>query len=206
MGLRRSLFLPLIGLLLFLAWLVLYSNDKPKEQRGSHDLPLSNEPEGGNFKLQSSTGEVTLDSFKGKVLMLYFGYASCPDICSTALSKMSLALQQLNRDDYPQVQSMFVSLDPERDSVERLKTFTQYFNPHFIGATTNDQQALKDMIQRYGVNYAKINGKNKKDHLINHSSIIYILNKEGEIKSMWPHTISDSVIVNSIYEAMGKTK
>ncbi len=92
-------------------------------------------PSGGDFTLHSKDGPVSLHDFKGKVVLLFFGYASCPDICPTSLAFSTKALNTLNEDELAQVQPLFVSIDPQRDSVDKMAEFVSFFHPGFIGLT-----------------------------------------------------------------------
>ena len=98
-------------------------------------LPTTSAPTGGDFTLQSATGPVTLKDYRGKVVLLYFGYTYCPDICPTSLTATAQALGQLAPAELARVQTLFVSVDPERDTPARLKDYGAFFHPSIIGVT-----------------------------------------------------------------------
>jgi protein SCO1/2 len=81
---------------------------------------------GGDFILQSHKGPIKLSDFRGKVVLIYFGYTYCPDICPTALALTSSALKELNESELAQIQTLFISVDPERDTPERLDEYTHF--------------------------------------------------------------------------------
>ena len=123
---------------------------------GERNLPAVNAPaQGGEFTLQSLSGPVSLKDFRGKVTLIYFGYTMCPDICPTNLSMMSNALMQLNEQQLNKVQAIFISVDPQRDSVARLAEYTHYFHPSILGITGTDK-VIKEVADRYGVAYQKV--------------------------------------------------
>ena len=192
MDLKRSLslWIPILGLLLFLTWLVLYSNDTQSgsgEQQGTQ--ALLGLPDGGDFQVDTADGEVSLQDFKSNVVLLYFGYTSCPDSCRISLSKISLALQNLSQKERSQVKTVFISLDPARDSVEKLKEYVQYFHGSFIGATTKENK-LNKILKQYGVVSHKVGASSGKSYLINHSTHVYVIGKGGVLKKVLLHGMS----------------
>lgn len=191
MDLKRSLSLwvPILGLLLFLAWLVLYSNDTQSGHRDQHsNQTLLSTLEGGDFQVDTVDGEISLQDFNGNVVLLYFGYTACTNVCRTSLSKVSLALQNLNQKERSQVKTLFISLDPAGDSVEKLKEYAQYFHGSFIGATAKESE-LNKILKQYGVVYHKVAASSGKDFQINHSTHVYVIGKAGKLKKILAHNM-----------------
>eukprot|EP00494_Astrolonche_serrata_P015960 UN16118 len=91
---------------------------------------------GGDFTLQSREGPVTRDQFQGQVILMFFGFTSCPDVCPTALADISRVFNQLEEDELEQVGALFISLDPERDNFELLNKYTGYFHDRILGSLT----------------------------------------------------------------------
>src|SRR5574343_1567339 len=98
-------------------------------------LPRAAGPVGGDFTLQSADGPVSLHDFRGKLVLLYFGYTFCPDICPTSLTATAAGLQQLTPEEARRVAMLFVSVDPKRDTPAHLKEYAAFFHPNITGAT-----------------------------------------------------------------------
>lgn len=205
MGLRRSLLIPLIGLLLFLVWMVLYSGNEHTSVEGMHNISLEGTPEGGDFEVDTSDGKIKLSDFKGKVVLLYFGYASCPNVCPSSLSKISLALQNLSQRERSQVKTIFISLDPEHDTVDKIKEYVQYYHGSFIGATV-DAAVLKKIAKRYGVHYHRVNSNNKKVNLIDHSAYFYVIDSKGDLVKTMPHDVDSKAIADTVKDNIPSEK
>jgi protein SCO1/2 len=160
------------------------------KQQGSSLLPGN----GGDFTLQSAQGPVSLSDFRGKVVALYFGYMSCPDICPTSLWSLSSAMRQLSPEQVEQVQGVFISLDPERDSPAAMSLFVKGFFESFIGLT--DRQEVIDRVARqYSVVYQKVALKESAmGYVLDHSSVIYLIDKAGVLRYFSPHNATPEEI------------
>jgi protein SCO1/2 len=157
---------------------------------------------GGDFVLQSAEGPVSLSNYKGKVIVLYFGYAFCPDVCPTSLGLLSLALQQLNKDELKKIQTFFISVDPERDTVEKLKAYAAAFHPNIMGITGTPEQ-IAELAKRYGVMYMKVELPNSAmKYSVDHSSRYYVVDSKGEIKSFIEHGTEPDKIAAALRAAM----
>ena len=108
------------------------SRDTPPAPGG---LTLAAPPSGGDFSLDSADGRIATQNFRGQVVALYFGYTYCPDVCPTSLAALGSALEKLTPAELAQVQPLFISVDPERDSVARLKDYAVFFHPKLKGLT-----------------------------------------------------------------------
>lgn len=149
---------------------------------------------GGDFTLQRADGTpLQLSDFHGKVVLLYFGYTACPDVCPTSLATTAAALKTLSPEELAQIQPIFISVDPERDNGERLMKYAQYFHPSFIGVTGTPAQ-LAQVAKQYGVFYRKVDSNSAMGYLIDHSSQMYLVSKDGKSVTVLPHgTIPDTV-------------
>lgn len=157
---------------------------------------------GGDFVLQSAGGPVSLSKYKDKVVVLYFGYAFCPDVCPTSLGLLSLALQKLNKDELKKIQAFFISVDPERDTVEKLKAYAEAFHPNIMGITGTPEQ-IAEIAKRYGVMYMKVDLPNSAmKYSVDHSSRYYVVDSEGKIKSFIEHGTEPEKIVATLRAAM----
>jgi len=152
---------------------------------------------GGDFTLQSADGKVSLSDFKGKVVLLYFGYTYCPDICPTALTLMGKAINGLDDAEKKQVQGLFISVDPERDTPEKLKKYSAFFNPNIIGLT-GKKEDIDRIVKHYGSAY-EIQEKDKEGrYTVDHSSITLLIGKDGKIKDLLAHGMPSKKIIENI--------
>ncbi len=122
----------------------------------------------------------TMNDFKGKVVMLFFGYTHCPDVCPTTLSDLKQTMKLLG-DKANEVQVLFITVDPERDTQEILAQFVPYFDARFIGLRGNAQET-KDTLDNFKVYQAKVDEKADGSYLIDHSAGMYVYDKNGKIK------------------------
>jgi protein SCO1/2 len=133
----------------------------------------------------------TLDNLKGHWSLIFFGFTNCPDLCPTSLSILAKAYEQMQADKLnPMPQVIFISVDPERDSPERIATYLKNFNPNFLGAT-GDKADLDQLTQELSVIYAKVI---EEDHyMIDHSGTIVIINPEGQFYGVFtlPHDANE---------------
>lgn len=159
---------------------------------------------GGEFTLDSSTGPVSLKDFRGKIVALYFGYTHCPDICPTSLIAMSQAFKQLPPDEAGQVQGLFISVDPERDTLDRLAEYAGYFHPAILGIT-GDLEQIQEITKRYGVFFQKVNMENSNmNYAVDHSSTIFILDRNGIIQDFVRHSDSPDAIHAALKENLSR--
>ena len=133
------------------------------------------------FTLTDHTGKPRkMDDFKGKVVALFFGFTHCPDVCPTTMVDLKQTMKLLG-DKSSQVQVLFVTLDPERDTQAVLAKFVPYFDARFIGLRGNAQQTA-DTLKNFKVFYAKVPGKSESDYGIDHSAGMYVFDKTGKIR------------------------
>jgi len=150
-----------------------------------------------DFRLTDHNGQVrTLADFRGKVVAVFFGYIHCPDVCPTTLADFAAALQQLGP-QADQVQVIFVTLDPQRDTPDLLKQFVPAFNPGFLGMVT-DAETLRQLAKEYKVVYQKTSVKATDDYLIDHSAGTYIYDPQGNLRLLMPYGSSPDVIAQDL--------
>ena len=155
------------------------------------------------FTLETIDGPVKLDDFKGKTVALYFGYMYCPDVCPTSLSSLSEAVLTLSVEEQKKFQGIFVSVDPARDTLEHLKGYALYFHENFIGATHKSEDYLHDLVHRYGGSFRKVNLEGSEmGYSVNHTSEIYIFDKEGHFSEKISHFSKHEDIVNALKKAL----
>jgi protein SCO1/2 len=160
-------------------------------------LPAAGAPAGGDFTLQSARGPVSLKDFRGKVVLLYFGYTYCPDICPTSLTATAQALGQLAPAELAKVQTIFVSVDPERDTPERLKEYAPFFHPSIIGITGTPAE-IAEVARRYGASYAKQEIAGVANYVVDHSALTYVVAPDGHLVGALPHAAPPERVVSEI--------
>jgi len=154
------------------------------------------------FSVDTVDGKITKDTFKGKVLAVYFGYTYCPDVCPTSLSSLGSALNSFNKEQIKDFIGLFISVDPDRDSLKNLKEYAQYFHPNFIGATTNKSN-IDEITKRYESYYKKIELENSAmGYSVSHTSYIYLFDKNGKFIAKLDHFSDPSKIKQSLQKVL----
>jgi len=166
------------------------------------DKALPMEKRGGDFTLYGKDGAVSLSDFKGKVVAIYFGYTQCPDVCPTNLSLLGAALKKLNKKELDQVQGIFISVDPGRDSPEHLAEYTRYFHPKIMGISGTPEM-IDPIVAAYGAYYEKVPYSNSAMlYGISHTSETYIVGKNGKLSAILPHATPTKDILKAIKKAL----
>ena len=183
----------------------------------SHD-PESNGIEGENkdsesksfqledFILSSPEGALSLKDLRGSVVLLFFGFTSCADVCPISLATISHAFSFLNDDELKLSKSLFISLDPERDSLEKLKKYTGYFHPNITGATGTIKE-LGMVAKIFGVNFEKKNSPDSAlGYVIYHSSKIFVIDPQGVLRKTIPHNTDSKLLSEQIRSLLVKNQ
>jgi len=145
---------------------------------------------GGDFTLDSIEGEVKLKDFRGKLVLMYFGFTSCPDVCPTALSSIAASMRELSPALEAQIQPLFVSVDPERDTLDNLAKYSAYFHPKMLGIT-GSKETIDQLVKSYGSYYSFIPLENSAlAYTVDHTSRIYFIGREGQLISTIAHGAS----------------
>ena len=167
-------------------------------------LPRAAMPAGGDFTLQSASGPVSLKDYRGKVVLVYFGYTYCPDICPTALAATAEGLKQLTPDELAQVATIFISVDPERDTPARLKDYVEFFHPNIVGVTGTPEN-LAEIGKRYGVFYARQKVDTAGDgYVVDHTSDTYVVGPDGQLLSKIIHATPPDQVVAEIRKRLNQ--
>jgi len=140
-------------------------------------------PIGGPFSLTDQNGAARNDAdFRGKLMLVYFGYTYCPDICPTTLAAMSQALDRLGSESN-QVQPIFITVDPERDTPAQMKLYAANFHPRLLALTGSAEQVAVAE-KAYRVYAKKVAEPGKADYLMDHSSFIYLMDRNGKLAAL----------------------
>jgi protein SCO1/2 len=172
----------LTGLLLSLALFAASTADAAPSLKAGAFEPAHPAPE---LSLRGSDGqELKLARYRGKLVLLVFGFMNCPEVCPTTLATLAEARKALG----PQaaaVQVVYVTVDPERDSVAQMRPYLAAFDPSFVGGT-GSPQALAAVRQAYGVVAEKV-VRPGGSYFMNHSSSVYLIDREGRLRAMMPY-------------------
>ena len=137
-----------------------------------------------DFMLTSHMGtKVSLSDYKGKLVIVLFGYTHCPDVCPTQLSDMQKLLEKLG-DKAKEVQVLFITFDPERDTPKVLKEFLTFFNPTFVGLTGTKKE-IAAVAKQYKAQYIKRKSLSRPGYFFGHSSVVYLIDQEGQLFSVY---------------------
>jgi cytochrome oxidase Cu insertion factor (SCO1/SenC/PrrC family) len=172
------------------------SPDDRSAARLMDDLMWNRGPIGGPFALIDHTGKTRTDQdFRGKLLLIYFGYTYCPDVCPTDLQQIGLAVDALGA-AAEAVQPLFITLDPERDTAAHLAEYVPLFHSRLVGLTGSAEQ-IKRVALAYKVYYAKF-PPDAADYVIDHSSFIYLVDETGRYLGFLPPGTSADRMVEVI--------
>lgn len=148
-------------------------------------LMWNREPVGGSFALIDHTGKPRTDKdFRGKLILVYFGFTYCPDICPTDLQNIGLALDQLGTAG-ERVQPLFVTVDPERDTPQHLAEYVPLFHPRLVGLT-GEAAAIRAAADAYKVYFAKVPNQRGDDYTVDHTAFIYLMGTDGKYVGFFP--------------------
>lgn len=139
-----------------------------------------------DFRLSDHNGKMrTLADFRGKAVVMFFGYTQCPDVCPTTMIEMKAVLQQLGA-DAQRVQVLFVSLDPERDTRELLASYVPAFDPGFLGLY-GDLETTAKTAKEFRVYYQKQPGPTPSSYTLDHSAGSYVFDPQGRVRLFVRH-------------------
>ncbi|MBK1721761.1 SCO family protein [Thiocystis violacea] len=200
---RNALIVAILVLIGIILWMLFYwtpgdrmtpGGQMTPATPGHQSLELASRPTGGDFELQSASGPVRLADLRGKVVLIYFGYTACPDICPTNLAFIASALKALPADELAQVRVLFVSVDPERDDLARLANYAAYFHPKILGITGTPAQ-VAEVAGRYGAAYRRTPlGDTAMGYLVDHSAYTYVVDRSGKLVQSLDHATPPDAI------------
>jgi protein SCO1/2 len=154
------------------------------------------------FSLTDHAGKPrTLADYKGKVVVVFFGYTQCPDVCPTTMAEMAGVMQKLGA-QADQVQVLFITLDPERDTPQLLANYVPAFDKRFVGLYGTPEQTAKTA-KEFKVFYSKVPGKEPGSYTIDHTAGSYVFDKEGRLRLFIRHGGGTDPIVHDIRQLLG---
>jgi len=156
---------------------------------------------GGSFTLVDQNGKtVTAGDFRGRFMLVYFGYTYCPDVCPTTLTTMADAIDILDGDG-ERVVPVFITVDPERDTPEHLKMYVNYFHPRLVGLT-GTTQSVAAAAKAYRIYYAKApeDGASGDDYLMDHLAFVFLMGPDGAFRAHFENGIGPEAMAKRIRE------
>lgn len=158
---------------------------------------------GGPFELTDHNGRrVTDKDFRGRLMLVYFGFTYCPDICPAGLQVVTAALEKLGTDTN-RVVPMFITVDPERDTPEQMKQYVSSFHKTFVGLTGSKEDIAK-AAKAYRVYYRKVQDESLSDYTMDHTSFLYLMDAGGQFITHFPHSISPDKLAERLAAVIEK--
>jgi protein SCO1/2 len=157
---------------------------------------------GGHFKLKDQNNEIFDSSSSQKLMLIYFGFTYCPDVCPTTLIKMADIIDRLG-EDTKKINSIFITIDPERDTTDIISDYVSAFHEDIIGLTGTENEIDK-VAEDWGVYYEKEAIEGEEEYTVNHLDIIFLANANGEFVDYFPPKIQSVLIVEKIKNIINK--
>lgn len=195
---RRFLSRVLSGLVVlnFLA-LCMSGCEEPKLPSPFHANDVTGKYAQADFRLVDHNGKTrTLADFRGKVVLMFFGYMHCPDVCPTTMADITLALHKLDKEEVAKVQVLFVTVDPERDTPDLLAQYVPAFDPGYLGLW-GDVATTAQVTQRFGVSYTK--QASKTGYNVDHTAGVYIIDTSGKVRLIAPYGQSSEWLAQDVH-------
>jgi len=153
------------------------------------------------FTLTDHTGKVrTLQDFRGKIVVMFFGYTQCPDVCPTTMAEMATVLKELGP-SADEVQVLFVTVDPERDTQELLSHYVPAFDKRFIGLY-GDAAATAKVAKEFKVFYAKAPGADANSYTVDHTAGSFVFDKQGQLRLFVRHGQGPGLIAHDLRQLL----
>jgi protein SCO1/2 len=154
-----------------------------------------------DFTLDTSAGKpMSLSDFRGKYLLIYFGYTFCPDVCPLTLSDLKTAVATLGA-DAERVQVLFISVDPARDTVAQLASYLPHFNPTFLGMT-GDSETILQAATQFGIFYDSQQSTSTAYYTVDHTSTVVVVDPEGYVRLVFPYSITGAEMAADLRHLM----
>ena len=187
--------------LLLLLLLAGCNKTEPPVHANAVDLSWRFEQAPADFRLNDTTGKArSLADFRGKVVVLFFGYTHCPEVCPTTLASLARVMRTLGP-AAQDVQVLFVTVDPERDTPDVLAKYVPSFNPSFLGLY-GDPQATAQAAAVFAVSYEK-HAEQGADYTVDHSVGSYLIGRSGKVVLLSPYAQRDELLVQDIKLLLG---
>ena len=192
-----------LGLLALCATMPSYGHNLLEQpQRQDAGIATASYGQGGDFTLNAPDGPLSLSDLRGKVVLIFFGYTACPDVCPISLARIDACFSAMNHELLDRVQGLFITLDPQRDTPDKLAKYTAYFHPNIIGLG-GDLEAISAVADQYGVKFSKtLRSDSALGYSISHATDILLLDPTGKIVEAIPHDTQPDYILRRIQELL----
>lgn len=153
---------------------------------------------GGDFTLSSENGMISLSDFRGQVVLLFFGYASCPDYCPAELARIARTMRGLSKKDADQTWGIFVNVDPAKDTIEEVSAYARFFHEHILGLTGTIEE-VRQVAEKYFAFYEVVENEDSVGgYTIDHSLTTYLIGRDGRVVEL----INPSWSISQISQAI----
>lgn len=177
-------------------------------QFNKNNRQMQTDGPGGPFELTSHTGERVSDTdFRGQYMLIYFGYSFCPDVCPLELQKVSTALYMLEQEglDTSPLRPVFISVDPERDTVAELADFAEDFHPSLV-ALTGTMEEITEVADKYRVYFKKRQQEGVEGYLMDHQSVIMVMDQDGKFNRLFTSRTTPQDIADTFRPVLSKAE
>jgi len=176
--------------------------DKLKDKPPAfHNTDVTGVDYAKGFTLTDHTGKQrTLEDFRGKLVVMFFGYTQCPDVCPTTMSEMAAVMKELGP-SAEDVQVLFVTVDPERDTQELLSHYVPAFDKRFIGLYGNAEQTAK-VAKEFRVFYAKQPGADPGSYTVDHTAGSFVFDRQGQLRLFIRHNQGPAIIAHDLRQLL----
>lgn len=188
---RKLLKLAPLGLLLTLILAACSAAPTPEPHQFAGGVLPTPEP-APNFTLMSADGPVSLSDYEDQFVFLYFGYTFCPDVCPATLSDLAKVKESLGEDG-EKMQVIMITVDPERDTPEKLAEYMDFFDTEFVGLSGSKEE-IDAVGQPYGVYYEAHEGTAESGYLVDHSTRTYLIDDQGLVRLAYPYGVEAQAI------------
>jgi protein SCO1/2 len=164
---------------------------------GTGERVLAARPSGGDFILQSAAGPLDTKALRGNVLLVYFGYINCPDICPVSMAAGAAALNGLTAAERARTRMIMISVDPERDTPAKLKEYVAYFHPAMIGAVGTAAETAA-IAKSFGVGYLRQATRPDGTYAVDHSSQTFVIGPDGKLMELLPLGVATDKVLATV--------
>jgi protein SCO1/2 len=180
------------------AWLL---GRRPAAAFSPETTPLAPPMPAADFTLASADGPVTLRDLRGRHVVLFFGYSFCPDVCPLTMQRLDRSLDLLGA-AAGRVQVVMITVDPERDTPERMQRYVAQFDSTFLGLS-GTEEAVQAVATDYGIFHAKVEREDGGPYTVDHTATVLVLNDRGELVLLWPHGMAAESMAADLQTLLG---
>ena len=160
---------------------------------------------GGDFTLTDHNGQLfNLQDYRGTVFLIFFGYTFCPDACPTLMSKLTTVFDIADLKDDQKIRTLYITIDPGRDTPEQMKEYLQYFSTIDVLGLTGTPDEIDGVVMQYGASYEKVEGETAAGYLMNHSTWLYLIDHRGKLRYRFRHADEPQFVATGLRQIFDK--